>query len=401
MIPLDEIQAAAEAIQDRIIRTPLVFSTVLSEMFGGRVYLKLENLQKTGSFKIRGATYKLLRHRSRIKPVGVVAASAGNHAQGVALAARQAGISATIVMPVWASISKKSATASYGGRVLIEGRSVAESLQKAQALAAEGRFFIHPFDDLDIMTGQGTVGLEIMQDLPDVDMILVPVGGGGLIAGIASAAKQLRPDTTVVGVQARACPSAFDALRRGRLTAVAASASLADGISVKQIGAAAFPLIQAAVDRIVLAGESQIAAAVLLLLERKKVLAEGAGAVPVAALLNGSVAVSESQKVVLVISGGNMDSSLLGRVIRQGLLKTGRLMRIRVRLADRPGVLSSLLDRISRKQANVLHIYHDRYVKDTPVNTTYVELEMETRGPEHIAELAEDLQKTGYAPELK
>jgi len=401
MISVEKVQHAAKMLKGKVIRTPLVHSPSLSQMFGGEIYLKLENLQKTGSFKIRGATYYVSTNKDKIGPGGVVAASAGNHAQGVALAARQAGIPATIVMPEWASISKQEATRGYGGEIVIEGKSLGESLKKAEEMALEGKTFIHPFDDPDIMTGQGTIALELLEDLKEIDMIIVPIGGGGIISGIASIVKSIKPTVNVIGVQSNACPSAYESYHRGKITKVSSEYSIADGISVKQVGALNFDMIRKFVDDVVLVDEDQIAAAILLLLERKKILAEGSGAVSLAALLNGSVKVPRRNKVVLLISGGNVDSSLLGRILGQGLLKNGRIMRIRVRLSDTPGSLSQLLIIISALKANVLNIYHDRNVRNLPIYVTHVDLELETRGPEHVEEMVQKLSLAGYEFELK
>ena len=396
MIPLEDIRKAADSIKKTAIVTPLIFSPALSRMFGSDIHLKLENLQTTGSFKIRGATYKLARCRDRIGPQGVVAASAGNHAQGIALAAAEAGLPATIVMPEWVSISKQEATRSYGGEVVIYGQSVAESLAKAQELSSAGRTFIHPFDDADIITGQATVALEIFDALAEPDLIVSPVGGGGLIAGIASAVQVIRPDTQVIGVQSSACPSAYESVFRGQITGVEGRSSIADGISVKKVGRLTFDIIQKYVDELVLVEEAEIAAAILLLLERKKILSEGAGAAPLAAVLNGSVKVPRQGKTVLVISGGNVDSPLLGRIISQGLIKNGRVLRLRVRMADIPGSLAQLLALIARLEANVLHIYHDRSVRDVPIYVTHVELELETRGAAHVKKINDALTEAGY-----
>jgi len=396
MIPLASIQTAAEKLKGHIVRTPIIHSATLSEGMGADVYLKLENLQKTGSFKVRGATYKLMRQRDAIGPGGVVAASAGNHAQGVALAARETGVPATIVMPEWASITKQEATRSYGGKVVIHGTSIDASLEKARELSQEGRTFLHPFDDNDIITGQGTIGLEVLDDIPDADMILVPVGGGGLISGIASAVRAIRPEANVIGVEAAVCPSASESRKAGKITRVAARSSIADGISVKQVGNLCFDIIQEAVADVVLVEEEQITAAMLMLLERKRILAEGSGAAPLAALMNGSVAAPTAGKVVLIVSGGNVDSPLLGRIIGQGLLKRGRIMRLRVRLEDIPGALAGMLAAVARLKANVLTIYHDRRVRGIPITETLVELELETRGPEHGEAVAEELRSQGY-----
>lgn len=396
MIALSDIQAAAKRIQGHILSTPLVFSPALSHMFNGDVYLKMENLQKTGSFKSRGAMNLIAAMRDRIPKAGVVAASAGNHAQGVALAARQAGLPATIVMPVGSSISKQEATRNYGGQVVLEGRTVSESLLAARKLARDDRTFIHPFDDALVMAGQGTVALEILEVLPDADRVIVPVGGGGLIAGMAVALKALKPAAKITGVQAAVCPSAVEAIRKGAVVEVPGATSIADGITVRQTGAAPFEIIRDLVDGIVVVQEEQIAAAILLLMERKKIVAEGAGAVALAALMSKTVRIQPGEKTVLLISGGNLDSPLLGRIIRKGLIQSGRIMRVNVMLADVPGALAQLLKQIADSQANVLHIHHNRSRRDFPVNRTAVELELETRGEAHIAQIERSLRETGY-----
>lgn len=396
MIPIRDIEKAAAVLAPQILRTPLVHSPALSRRFGAEVFLKLENLQKTGSFKIRGASYRMIQKGGAIGPAGVVAASAGNHAQGVALAAKRAGVRATIVMPEWVSISKQEATRGYGGEVVIHGRSIGESLARAKALEQSGMTFIHPFDDDDIMAGQGTVGLEVVEDLPDVDAVLCPVGGGGLIAGVASAVRSRRPDARIIGVQADACPALRLSLAAGRIVEADATRSIADGIAVKRPGERCFQTISRSVETVVTVTEEQIAAAILMLLERKKILAEGAGAAPLAALLGGAVDPPRNAKVVLIISGGNVDSPLLDRVIRQGLVKNGRVMRLRVELADVPGSLARLLAAVAGLEANVLHIHHDRNAPDLPIQMTRVNLELETRGPEHVEAVVAALKKDGY-----
>ena len=401
MIALKGVQNAAKILKERIIRTPLIHSPSLSRMFGGEIYLKLENLQKTGSFKIRGATYSILLNKDKIGPGGVVTASAGNHAQGVALAARLAGIPSTVVMPEWSSISKQEGTRGYGAEVIIEGKNLEESLKKAQEFARKDKTFIHPFEDRDIITGQGTIALEIMEDLEDIDMVLIPVGGGGIISGIAATIKSIRPKVKVIGVQSAACPSAYESYHKKEITKVISEYSIADGISVKQVGNLNFDIIQKYVDDMILVEEDQIAAAILLLLERKKILAEGAGAVSLAALLNGSLTIPQKGRIVLIISGGNVDSSLLGRIVNQGLVINGRIMRLRVRLPDTPGSLAQLLILISRLKANVLHIFHDRNARNLPIYITRVDLDIETRGSEHIEDIARNLKAAGYALELR
>jgi threonine dehydratase len=401
MVSAAEIERVARVLKGRVIRTPLVYSPTFSRLAGFEVYLKLENLQATGSFKIRGATYKILSELERIGKGGVVAASAGNHAQGVALAASQAGLASTIVMPEWASISKQEATRGYGGKVILEGQSLTDSIKRALELSKEGKTFIHPFDDPSIIAGQGTIGLEIMEELPNVDLIAVPVGGGGLVAGIAVAARAIRPGIRIVGVQAQTCPSALRAVETGEMITVEALRSIADGITVRQIGAIAFDIVRKEIDQIVLASEDRIAEAVIMLLERKKILAEGAGAVCVAALLSGAIKAPPEAKAVLVISGGNIDISLLDRVIRKGLARNGRIMRFSVQLDDMPGALAKLLGIIAGAKANVLQIYHNRGGADMSIDQSLVELEIETRNFEHIREIEAVLDQTGYHVQLR
>lgn len=401
MISAAEIRRAAGILKGRVIRTPLVYSPTFSKLAGFEVYLKLENLQTTGSFKIRGATYKILSELDRIGKGGVVAASAGNHAQGVALAASRAGLASTIVMPEWASISKQEATRGYGGKVILEGQSLADSIKRALELAKEGKTFIHPFDDPSIIAGQGSIGLEIMEELPDVDLIAVPVGGGGLVAGISVAAKAVRPGIRIIGVQAERCPSALKAVETGERITVESLRSIADGITVKQIGSIPFDIVRKEVDQIVLASEDRIAEAVIMLLERKKILAEGAGAVCVAALLSGTIKAPPEAKAALVISGGNIDISLLDRVIRKGLSRNGRIVRFSVRLDDVPGALAKLLGIIAGAKANVFQIYHNRGGADMSIDQSLVELEIETRNFEHIREIEAVLNQTGYHMGMK
>jgi len=394
MVKIDKINQAAEILRGVALETPLVYSNYLSRRFDARVYLKLENLQKTGSFKFRGAYHKLANIRGALGPEGVVTASAGNHAQGVAHAAQLMSIPSTIVMPEWASISKQTATRSYGGRVVLIGQSLEESLDQAHKLAAEGRAFIHPYDDEDIIAGQGTVGLEIVCQLPEVEKILVPVGGGGLIAG--AAVKFLCPQASIIGVQAASCASTAAALRLGKRVTVPAKHSIADGISVKKVGKLPFAIIRKLVDRVVAVEEEEIAAAMLELLERKKVLAEGSGAVPLAALMSDQLGSLRGQSVVLVISGGNVDTHLLGRILRKGLFKTNRIMRLSVQLRDVPGALADLLKVVADCRGNILHVFHDRLGRHLPVDLSRVELEIETRGSDHIEELLNALSGSGY-----
>jgi threonine dehydratase len=397
MVSLEDIRAAERTIASSIIRTPLVFSPTLSAMTGANVYLKLETLQKAGSFKVRGALNKILSRHNSLLDQGVIAASAGNHAQGVAVAAHSAGIPATIVMPEWASLSKQEATRSYGARVIIAGKTLEESIEKAQEIArGGGGLFIHPFDDDEIIAGQGTIALEIFADLPNTDMIVVPVGGGGLIAGIATAAKSIHPEIVVVGVQAASCPSAMKGSGMFEPACITQHRTIADGIRVAESGVRTLPVIRELVDRIVLASEDEIADAMLLLLERKHIIAEGAGAVPLAAMLNGSIAVRAGSNIVLVISGGNVDSALLFRIVRQALIRHGRIMRFSVLLDDNPGALTRLLGVIAEQQGNILHVHHTLGESDIPVLMAHVQIELETRGHDHIKEIEKALHGQGY-----
>jgi threonine dehydratase len=397
MVSLADIRAAEQRIAGHIIRTPLVYSPSISYLTGARVYLKLETLQMAGSFKVRGATNKILANITAVREHGVVAASAGNHAQGVAVAAHAAGVRATIVMPSWASISKQEATRGYGAEVVMYGSSLEESIGRAGELAQERRLFIHPYDDDDVIAGQGTIGLEILDDLPFTDMIVVPVGGGGLIAGIATAVKTMKPDIRIIGAQAAACPSASKAIAAGSLIRVTARPTIADGIRVAESGALTFPILQDLVDQVVLASEDEIANAMLLLLERKHVVAEGAGAVPLAVLLNGSIIIPPGSTVVLVISGGNVGSAQLFRIVRQAMARQGRILRFSVLLDDRPGALAELLSVIARQGGNILHIDHTQGEGEVPVMMARVEIELETRGREHADVLLETVRMAGYA----
>jgi threonine dehydratase len=401
MITLSEIRNARERIAPHIIRTPLVASPTISSLCGYEVSLKLETMQKAGSFKVRGAMNRILSRREEIGPKGVIAASAGNHAQGVALAAREAGVPATVVMPVWASVSKQGAARSYGAEVILSGGSLEESARHARDLAEAGMTYIPAFDDWWVIAGQGTIGLEILEDLPETDLILVPVGGGGLIAGIAAAARGIDPRVRVWGVQAAACPSAVEAMRAGRPVLVEAGPTLADGIRVRQVGELAFPVIRDLVKEILLVDEEEIAAAMLLLLERKKVIAEGAGAAPLAALLSGKVKLREGSRVVVVVSGGNVDTPLLDRVIHQGLVRSGRVLQAEVILPDVPGALARLLSVIAGAGGNILQIHHVRGGRDLSVQEVRVALEIETKGEEHRREIVKEAEGAGYRVEIR
>lgn len=390
------IEEARRTMENVVLRTPMIFSDTFSRLTGKEVFLKLENLQKTGSFKVRGAYNKIVRLRPEEKEKGVVAASAGNHAQGVALASSLLGIRATIVMPQTASLAKQTATRAYGGEVVLFGRHTDEALARAKALAGEGRSFIHPFDDPEVIAGQGTIGLEILEDLPEVDAIIVPVGGGGLIAGISTIVKKRRPTVEVIGVEASNAQPALASLRKNRLVEVKIKPTLADGIALRRVGELTFPIIQKEVSEIVSVREDEIASAILLLMERKRIVAEGAGAAPLSALLSGRWK-GRARRVVLVISGGNIDIHLLDRILEKGLARTGRLLRLEVLLQDVPGALAGLTNRVAQGQANILHIFHERTARDVPVGFSKVVLTLETRGLEHVRQVQKDLRQCGYA----
>lgn len=395
MVSLTDIRDAAAVIRDHVIRTPLVYSPTFSELAGAEVYLKLEALQKAGSFKVRGASNRILS--GDIDKNGVVAASAGNHAQGVALAAGMAHVPATIVMPEWVSLSKQEATVKYGARIILKGKTLEESIGHACELAKEEEYtFIHPYNDPAIIAGQGTIGLEIMEDLPTTDHIIVPVGGGGLIAGIATAAKALRPSVHITGVQAASCPSAVEALRKGRPVTVESGPTIADGIRVKRTGDRCFPIISDLVDNILLVEEREIQKAVVFLLERKKILSEGAGAVSLAALLDKQIHIGAHEKVVAVVSGGNMDAFLLERLLRLGLFYSDRIMQCSVLLEDESKTLPGLLDLLGQQGAVISRVDPVRAEPGLPLHQVRVALELEIRGADHRDRILDLLKEKGY-----
>jgi threonine dehydratase len=395
----EEIEAAQKKIQKVIPRTPMIYSDTFSKLTGKEVFLKLENLQKTGSFKIRGAYYKLSQLTPLMRKRGVVAASAGNHAQGVALASSILGVHSTLVMPEGVSLAKQMATQAYGGEIVLFGQNTDESMGYAKKLATDGKSFIHPFDDEQVIAGQGTIGLEILKEVPEVETIIVPIGGGGLISGITAIVKKRRPGVKIVGVQAIHAPSAFYSLKRKKIVEVKVKPTLADGIALQRLGEITFPLIQEGVEEIVTVGENEIASAILMLMERKRIVAEGAGATPLAALLSRRLK-SRSKKVVLVISGGNIDFHLLDRIIEKGLAQTGRLVRMSILLRDIPGALAKLTSLVAEHQANILHILHERAAKDITIGFSRVILVLETRGSDHIREIQQGLRAKGYSLQI-
>ena len=396
---LSAIREAALRIRDAIYCSPCPYSAELSEATGQQVYLKLENLQMTGSYKERGALNKILLLTPEQSRQGVIAASAGNHAQAVAYHASRRGIRSTIVMPAITPLVKVTATQSYGAEVVLYGANYDEACQHALALAAERKMtFLHPFDDLDVIAGQGTIGLELLEQCPELEAVVVPVGGGGLIAGVACALKELRPNVKVVGVQTARLPSMVAAIKNRSPVTVPSASTIADGIAVRRAGETTLPLVLKYVDEMVTVEEEEIASAILTLLEREKTLAEGAGAAATAALLQHKTQLN-GQRTVAIVGGGNIDVSLLSRIIERGLVKDGRLVRIRIHLPDRPGALVELSTVIAGQRANIVELQFDRAYYGVSLGDTAIDVTMETRGAEHLAELLSAISRAGYAHE--
>ena len=398
-LSLADIHAAMARIRDSIYLSPCARSEDFSQHTGNSVYLKLDNLQRTGAFKERGALNKLLTLSTEERDCGVIAASAGNHAQGVAYHAGRHGIRAQIVMPLTTPLIKVSATKGYGAEVVLHGANYDEACEEAVRRSETlGMTFIHPFDDEVVMAGQGTMGLEILQQVPDVEAIIAPIGGGGLIAGVGCAVKETNPRIRVIGVQPARLPSMKVALAEGHPVTLSPAATIADGIAVRRAGEKTLPLIQKYVDDIVTVDEEEIANAVLLLLEREKTLAEGAGAAAIAALINHKTSLN-GNKVAVLVCGGNIDVSLLSRIMERGLVKDGRLVRLRVHLPDYPGALHRLTGILAQHRANIVETSYDRAYYGVNLGDTAIDITMETRGPDHIAELLSALSASGYAHE--
>lgn len=399
-LSLDHVRAAAERLRGRVHRTPVDYSRTFSEMCGCQVYLKLENLQRTGAYKVRGALNRLLTLEEAQLRRGVIAASSGNHAQGVAFAAAAVGAPATIVMPASAQMAKVAATRGYGAEVVLHGQVFDEAHAYAQHLARErGLAYIHPFDDWMVMAGQGTIALELLEDRPDLDLLLVPIGGGGLIAGIAVAAKSLRPELRVVGVQSEAAAACYRAFVGQRRALPASGSTIADGTLVKQPGELTMQVIRAWVDQIVVVPEERIYEAMVLLMERQKTVAEGAGALPLAALLAGRVRAPEA-RVGVVISGGNVDMTTMDRVIEYGLTSAGRHLVLTTTLEDRPGELYRLSQHLAAQNVNIIEVEHRRRGVQLPITHVELELVLETRDRAHGEEVVRALRAAGYAVHL-
>jgi len=401
MLSLSDVRAARERIADAAVHTPMQYSNTFSRFTDADIYLKCEQFQRTGAFKIRGATNRIATLTDEQRESGVVTASAGNHAQGVALAATTAGVDAKIVMPENAPISKVKATEGYGASIVLHGVDYDEAQARAHELEREeGRFYLHAFDDDDVMAGQGTIGLEIVEDCPEVDTVVVPIGGGGLISGIATAVKGLNPEVRVVGVQAEGASTVADALNKGHPVAVDSVDTIADGIAVREVGERTFEVIEERVDEVVTVSDREIAMAITNLLERSKLLAEGAGATALAATLEGKFDVAEDEVVVPLLCGGNIDPNVLTTVLMSGLIESGRYLRLRTVLKDQPGTLTELTRVIADQRANIYGIQHDRTARDIGMGSAEVEIDLETRGHEHVARLVDALEERGYPVEI-
>lgn len=396
MLSVNDFQEAAARLKSVIHNIPLSSSKTFSALSGAEVYLKYENQQKTGSFKVRGAYNKIMKRYESGDLKAVVASSAGNHAQGVAFAAAQVGVPATIVMPRSAPIAKVSATEGYGATVVLHGSFYDESYAKACEIAEEqGADFIHPFDDEDVMAGQGTIGLEILSDLPTVDMVILPAGGGGLISGVSACIKQINPRIEIIGVQAAGANSIVTSFGKEEITTASAVHTIADGIAVKTPGHLTMSYINRYVDRMVTVSDSEIADAILLLLERTKQVVEPSGAAPLAAVLNKKVDIA-GKKVVCVLSGGNIDVSFIHKIVEKGLITRGRHMKFSTVMPDAPGSLARFAEIVSDENANVILFNHDRVQADLAIGDAIIHVVCEVGGREHGARLLSTLRQEGY-----
>ncbi|MEQ1885024.1 MAG: threonine ammonia-lyase [Bryobacteraceae bacterium] len=396
MISLADIKNARERIRDSVYLSPAPQSETLSRATGNALCLKLENLQMTGSFKERGALNRILSLTPEERAHGVITASAGNHGQAVAYHASRRGIPAQICMPVYTPITKLNAVKGYGGEAVLVGANYDEAMQEARRReATEHRTYLSAFDDDAVIAGQGTIGLELLEQVPDLEAVVVPVGGGGLISGIACAMKESKPGVRVIGVQTTVLPSMLTAMREHKPVLLPPGSTVADGIAVRKVGERTLALCEKYVDEILTVDDEEIAMAVLWLLEKEKTLAEGAGAAGMAAMLNHKTGL-RGKKVAVVLSGGNMDVTTLSGIIERGLVKDGRLVRLRVTLSDHPGGLQALTTVIAEERANIVQVTHDRTYFGVHLGETSVDITMETRGPEHVAELLGKLTAAGY-----
>ncbi|MGC2638009.1 MAG: threonine ammonia-lyase [Acidobacteriaceae bacterium] len=398
-VTLKSVQAARERIRGHLYLSPARHSAGLSEMTGQQVYLKLDNLQRTGAFKERGALNKILTLTPQERERGVIAASAGNHAQAVAYHASREGLQARIVMPLMTPLVKVAATSSYGADVVLHGANYDEACEEAiRQSNAEGLTFLHPFDDEEVIAGQGTIGLELLEQVPELEAVVVPVGGGGLIGGVACAVKESRPGVRVIGVQTERLPSMVLAREAGHPVTIPAEATIADGIAVRRAGEKSLALVKRYVDELVTVDEEEIASAILVLLEREKTLAEGAGAAGLAALLQKKTSL-HGEWTAVVVGGGNIDVTLLSKIIERGLVKDGRRTRVRIHLTDRPGALHNLTKIIADLRANIVQTSHDRAYYGVSLGDTVIDFTLETRGMAHIEEIRAALTEAGYRHE--
>ncbi len=393
MLTIDNVYKANQVLKSVVRKTDVIYAPNLCS--DAKLYLKTENLQVTGSFKVRGAYYKMTRLSKEEKSRGVIACSAGNHAQGVALAAQENGIKAVICLPDSAPISKVEATKSYGAEVCLVEGVYDDAYKKALQLRDEkGYTFIHPFNDEDVIAGQGTIALELLEDLPDLDAIIVPIGGGGLISGIAYAIKTLSPHVKVYGVQAAGAPSMKNSLTQGEMEELTSVSTFADGIAVKKPGDLTYEYCNKYVDEIVTVTDDEISAAILALMEQHKLVTEGAGAVSVAAVMFGKVDI-KGKKAVCILSGGNIDVNILSKVIKRGLIMSGRSCRLEMQLVDKPGQLKRVIRIIADLGGNVTAIYHERSNEGTKINDCKLRIDLETRNHEHLLEIKQALKDCG------
>ena len=395
MLTLDSVYKAAHKLKEVARRTDLIYAPKIRT--DCRVYLKTENLQVTGSFKVRGAYYKMSQLSDAEKAHGVVACSAGNHAQGVALAAAKSGIKSVICLPDAAPISKIEATKAYGGEICLVNGVYDDAYAEAIRLRdEEGYTFIHPFDDESVIAGQGSIALELLDQLDQIDAVVVPIGGGGLISGVAFTLKNLRPEIKVYGVQAAGAPSMLNSITKNKREALAHVSTFADGIQVKEPGENTFSYVSNYVDKVVTVNDDEIAAAILALIEQQKLIAEGAGAVPVAAVMFDKIPDIEGKNVICLVSGGNIDVTILSRVINRGLLTSGRTAQFCVELIDKPGQLKGVSDIIAEKGGNVISIHHERASEGSDINGCYLRILLETRNFDHINDIRNALLSKGF-----
>ena len=396
-IGLADVQAARDRLRGSIYYSPCPHSEMLSGLTGQQVFLKLENLQMTGSFKERGALNRIATLTAEQAARGVVAASAGNHAQGVAYHATSKGIRSIIVMPLPTPLVKVTATRNFGAEVVLHGANYDEACEEATRICkAEGMTFIHPFDDPLVMAGQGTIGLELLEQVQGLEAVIVPIGGGGLIGGIACAIKESRPEVRVIGVQTSRLPSMARAMAEGHPVTIEAGTTIADGIAVRRAGDVTYPVVSRYVDEIVTVDEDEIASAILVLLEREKTLAEGAGATALAALLQRKTMLPKGTRTAVLVCGGNIDVTLLARIIERGLVQDGRMIRLRITLLDKPGALMDLTRLIASHRTNIVDTLYNRAYYGVNLGNTTIDITMETRGREQVTELLEALTAEGY-----